>query len=171
MSTPIPPTPPPSLPTFIFLVSDHLTRQLACDVAEELSSLSPAVLIDDFLGPIHDGLSAMLELDMKRDLGSPSSTNRLVIECVNESTEQDLINSLERWFINQFGDNRLGQLGYLRALENRAISDYTIVFRDATDAHMRAFAVIAQRDKCVMRLTVNDTKESIVRRILKGEEA
>lgn len=163
--------PPPSLPPYTFLMSDHTTRQLACDVAEELSQLNHTVYIDDFLTPIHDALAAMLELDMKRDLGSPSNTNRLVLETVEECTEQDLINSLERWHIKRFGEDALARIALKRAQYNRANFDYSYVFRDARPIHVEAFNSIPARDKYIVPLTVDDTVASIVKRIVENSNA
>ncbi len=160
--------PPVSLPPFTFLMSDHTTRQLACDVAEELSKIHDGVYVDDFLLPIHDGLAAMMELDMKRDLGSPRNTNRLVTEAVKESTEQDLIVSLEKWHIETFGEHHLGQLAFKRAMDNRANYEYSYVFRDATVKHLDAFKSLAPRDMYRMHLLHTYTVDEVVNLILKA---
>jgi len=98
-------------------LADQHTRQLAVDVADALTMANNTVYIEDFMAPIHEGLRAMLELDMRRDLASPSETNRLVVE-TGEHTEADLIVSLERWFNNNFDEYFLGKLGHRRAVDN-----------------------------------------------------
>lgn len=133
------PRPPNSLPSYIFLVSDYETQQLAVDVAEALQAANNTVYIDDFLAPIHEGLRAMLELDNRRDLASPSNTNRLVVEADDTQTERDLIMSLERWFNRKFDGQYLGKLAYKRAAANVANYDYSVLFRDATEQHVRPF--------------------------------
>lgn len=133
------PRPPNSLPSYIFLVSDYETQQLAVDVAEALQAANNTVYIDDFLAPIHEGLRAMLELDNRRDLASPSNTNRLVVEADGTQTERDLIMSLEAWFNCQFDPQYLGKLGYKRAVDNHANFEYSILFRDATEEHVKMF--------------------------------
>ena|SRR5882757_4226314 len=132
------PRPPSKLPSFIFLLADQHTRQLAVDVADALTMANNTVYIEDFMAPIHEGLRAMLELDMRRDLASPSETNRLVVE-TGEHTEADLIVSLERWFNNNFDEYFLGKLGHRRAVDNVTHFDYTVLFRDATEAHLKKF--------------------------------
>lgn len=147
---------PLSLPPYTFLMSDHTTKQLACDVAELLSSGNDIVLVEDFLGPIADGLAAMFEIDWKRDLCVPSNTNRLMLPALRESTEADVLVSLERWFVDQFGPRALGTIARQRALENREIADYSIVWRDATPTHIDGFwergLRIAKRDMLFVHL-------------------
>lgn len=133
------PRPPNSLPSYIFLVSDYETQQLAVDVAEALQAANNTVYIDDFLAPIHEGLRAMLELDNRRDLASPSNTNRLVVEADDTQTERDLIMSLEAWFNGKFDEQYLGKLAYKRAAANVANYDYSVLFRDATEEHVKPF--------------------------------
>lgn len=96
----------------------------------------------------------MFELDWKRDLGMPTNTNRLLLPALKESTEGDIIVSLERWFIEQFGPRTLGQLARARALENREVADYAIIFRDATPTHIEAFleGPIAKREMFFLHL-------------------
>lgn len=133
------PRPPVTLPPYIFLLPDRDTQQLAVDVADTLQAVNNTVYIDDFLAPIHEGLRSMLDLDNRRDLASPSSTNRLVVESEGGQTEQDLIHSLEGWFNDQFDEHYLGKLAYKRAVDNHENYGYTILFRDATEAHVKAF--------------------------------
>lgn len=133
------PRPPVTLPPYIFLLPDRDTQQLAVDVADTLQAVNNTVYIDDFLAPIHEGLRSMLDLDNRRDLASPSSTNRLVVESEGGQTEQDLIHSLERWFNEEFDDHYLGKLGYKRAVDNHTNYGYTILFRDATEQHVKSF--------------------------------
>ena len=120
----------PSLPPFIFLMSNHETNQLAADVAEALSHRYPEVFVDDFLAPIHEGLSAMFELDWKRDMGNPTMVG---------PTERDQIVSLEKWFIDEFGLHRLGQMALARCNDRNETADYVTVFRDATEPHLEGF--------------------------------
>lgn len=133
------PRPPITLPPYVFLLPDRDTLQLAFEVGEALQMANNTVYLDDFLSPIHEGYRAMMELDNYRDLGNPSDTNRLVVESANEQTEQDLIYELERWFRNQFDAQYLGKLGYKRAVDNHANYDYTILFRDASNEHVKPF--------------------------------
>jgi len=145
--------PPSSLPPFIFLLSDHTTRTLACDVAERLSEIDSHVYIDDFLAPVYDGFAAMFDMDLKRDFARPRETDKLMLEAISESTESDIIVSLEKWFIETFGEAQLGRMALKRALEVRENFDHTIVFRDATQRHLEAFAHIALRDKILVAIT------------------
>lgn len=161
------PRPAPSLYPYTFLMSDHETHKLACEVAELLSNTNDTVFVDDFLAPVQDGLSAMLGLDMKRDLGDFSATNRLVLEALKESTERDLIVSLEKWYIDTFGAERLGELALKRALDNRAMYEYSYVFRDATSIHVKPFMeTIPRRDMLFVHLgggvSLGGTPESFV---------
>lgn len=133
------PRPPVTLPPYIFLLPDRDTQQLAVDVADTLQAVNNTVYIDDFLAPIHEGLRSMLDLDNRRDLASPSSTNRLVVESEGGQTEQDLIHSLERWFNEKFDEHYLGKLAYKRAVDNHTNYGYTVLFRDATEAHVKQF--------------------------------
>lgn len=154
---------------FTFLVSDHTTHKLACDVAELLVEANDGVFIDDFLAPVQDGLSAMLGLDMKRDLGDFSSTNRLVLEALKESTERDLIVSLEKWHIEIFGEEALGKLAYKRALDNRSMYEYAYVFRDATAIHVKPFMEnIKGRDMLFVPLKPSDDATRVANSILQG---
>ena len=145
---------PLSLPPYTFLMSDYTTKQLAVDVAGLLSQDSDIVLVEDFLGPIADGLAAMFEIDWKRDLCVPSNTNRLMLPALRESTEADVLVSLEKWFIENFGPRALGDIARTRALENREIADYSIVYRDATPTHVEGFwhNAIAKRDMLFVHL-------------------
>jgi hypothetical protein len=155
---------------FTFLVSDHATHKLACEVAELLSVANDGVFIDDFLAPVQDGLSAMLGLDMKRDLGDFSSTNRLVLEALKESTERDLIVSLEKWHIETFGEDALGKLAYKRALDNRTMYEYAYVFRDATTIHVKPFLEnLRSRDMLFVILKPSDDATRIANYILKEQ--
>lgn len=145
-----------SLPPFTFLMSDHSTHQLACDVAELLSVNNEMVLIDDFLAPIADGLSAMFELDWKTDRCVPANVNKLLLPALKESTEGDAMKNLEAWFISQFGPRALGTMARTRSLENREVADYAIVFRDATPTHLEGFwgrPLIALRDMLIVHLS------------------
>lgn len=133
------PRPPATLPPYIFLLPDYDTQQLAFEVAAALQEANETVYVDDFLSPIHEGLRSMLELDNRRDLANPSDTDRLVVEAYGTQTERDLIVSLERWWINIFDPQYLGKLGYKRAVANHSHYDYTILFRDATEEHVKVF--------------------------------
>lgn len=145
-----------ALPPYIFIMSDHESRQLACDVAELLSRENNMVLVDDFLAPIYEGLGSMFELDWKRDLGVPINSNRLLLPALKESTEGDMIKDLERWFIERFGPFALGQMALARAAENREVADYSVVFRDATPEHLKAFwetpSLVQKRQMFVLHL-------------------
>ncbi len=146
------PLAPPSLPPYIFLMSDHTTAQLAHDVAEELSRRHPSVFIDDFLAPIHEAFAAMFELDWKRDAGDPRNVG---------PTERDNIVSLEKWFIEQFGEHRLGNMGRERCIARNMMVDYITVFRDATNAHLIGFRTNTGDCKRV-ELNPIDTVENII---------
>jgi hypothetical protein len=124
------------LRSFTFIMSEPSTRGLACEVAELLQQENDTVFVEDFLGPIHDALHAMFELDWKRDLGIPRNSDRLLLPALVESTEGDMIKNLEKWFIDQFGPYALGRMGIARAKNNLEIADYSIVFRDATPLHI-----------------------------------
>lgn len=138
------PKPPPRLPDFIFLLSTHETRQLACDVAEKLYGLEPQLLVWDFLSPIHDGLAMMLDVDYGMDMGSPKQIT---------STMQDHINSLEAWFNTEFGDHYLGIHAWTNCMEQRAVSDSPILYRDAMWTHLRLFIKnLVLKDYLIVRL-------------------
>jgi hypothetical protein len=164
------PRPPASLPPFTFLMSDHTTHKLACEVAALLVAESDLVYIDDFLAPIQNGLSALLDVDWKRDLGDFTTTNRLVLEAKVESTERDLIVSLEKWFNETFGDDRLGKLALKRALDHREMYEYSYVFRDATRVHVKPFIDrIKPRDMMIVYLTPSMDAARVVDGIMKEQ--
>src|SRR5688500_10825678 len=97
------------LPKFIFLLSDHTTRPLACDVAKILSTNYSDVRIEDFLYPIHEGLQMLhAEEDWAVDYGDPRTISPDV---------QDQVNSLEAWYISQFGELYFGRRAYVEAME------------------------------------------------------
>lgn len=123
------PIQPPALPDFIFLLSDHESRRLACEVADKLWTLDSRVLVWDFLTPIHDALAAMHNMDFGTDLGNDK---------VTDATRDEIV-SLEKWYIDQYGETTLGQKAWAEAQEQRAMSDAPIVFRDATWTHLKAF--------------------------------
>lgn len=123
------PTPPPTLPDFIFLLSDHESRQLACDVAQKLYELDSRAVVWDFLSPIHDALIAMHDMDFGIDLGNHT---------VADATRDEIV-SLEKWYVDQYGETTLGQKAYNEAMSTREISDFLIVYRDATWTHLKAF--------------------------------
>lgn len=125
------PLSPPSLPPYIFLMSDHTTAKLANEVAEALSAKYPSVYVDDFLAPIHEAYRALFSLDWKRDMASDV-----------ESTERDHIVSLEKWFIEQFGEHELGKLARERCDERNEMADYITVFRDATPYHLTGLSLV-----------------------------
>lgn len=133
------PLAPPSLPPYIFLMSDHTTRQLAVDVAEALSDKYPTVFVEDFLAPIHEAFITMFDLDWKRDMGNYFENNRQFLSSKHGETEQDLIVSLEAWFIDRFGETELGKMARQRSDARNAMADYITVFRDATTQHIDAF--------------------------------
>ena len=133
----------PNLPPYIFLMSDHTTKQLAVDVADALAEKYPAVYIDDFLAPIHEAYTAMFELDWKRDMGNP--------EVVSPDTN-DMIVSLERWFIDQFGATKLGEMARQRSDARNHMADYITVYRDATANHIIGFQGTGVQNKIVILL-------------------
>lgn len=159
---------PPTLPPYIFLLSDHTTRQLAVAVAEALSAKYPSVYVDDFLAPIHEAYLAMFELDWKRDIGNPKVTTEQFSVEDGGHTAQDLIVSLEKWFIEQFGETKLGKMARQRSDARNAMADYITVFRDATSAHLNGFfpgAVIADRDNRIVNLNTGCDVDFVVKHI------
>jgi len=150
------------LPSYIFLLSDHTTRPLAVAAADAISTLAKHVVIEDFLAPIHESLTALLTLDWNRDLGDPRETSELLPDCTTPQTINDLIISLEKWFINRFGLYVLGKRARIRCDERNEIADYVTVFRDATGTDIAAFADIPDRDKHMIKLFVHDTVKSIL---------
>lgn len=151
------PTAPIHLPPLTFLMSDHSTATLAVDVAEVLSSLNHTIYVDDFLAPIENALQSMFDLDWGRDMGNPRDTHRLMLEATDgESTERDIMVSLEKWFIETFGEEQLGKMGLKRMKINRELYQYPYLFRDATPIHIRPFLAdtsIARRDILMVDLT------------------
>ena len=139
---------PPTIPPYIFLMSDHTTRQLAVDVAEALSAKYPSVYVDDFLAPVHEGFAAMFELDWKRDMGNPKVTTEQFSVQAGGQTENDIIVSLEKWFIDEFGDKMLGHFARQRSDARNVMADYITVFRDATPKHLEGFGALRPID-CV----------------------
>lgn len=130
-------TPPPTLRSFIFLMSDHTTRELAANVADELAKRDGHnVLIDDFVQPINDALGTLLDLDWKIDFHLNSKRGE---SATDSETYNDLLVSLESWYTDHFGVHSLGDRALSRAIENRKDFDYTIVFRDANPVHVQPF--------------------------------
>lgn len=156
-------TSPPTLPAYIFLMSDHTTRQLAVDVADALSAKYPTVYVDDFLAPIHEGFAAMFELDWKRDMGNPKVNNALFLPA-GDQTENDLIVSLEKWFIDQFSETHLGKMARARSDARNAMADYITVYRDATTKHLEGFGESGGLGDTVMLLP-DDSVADILKRI------
>lgn len=152
---------PPRLPPYIFLLSDHTTRELACEIAEALSERYPAVYVDDFLAPIHEAFTAMFELDWKRDMGQPSELNKLFIPAGDE-TENDIIVALEAWFTDKFGPHVLGKMAAARSAARNAMADYITIFRDATPAHLVGFNPPPHIDRIAITLTRDSTVESVL---------
>jgi len=154
MTLRIAPSPPITLPPYTFIMCDHRSRTLACQITEALIETNDTVYVDYFLAPIHEGLSALLGLGVERDLGVPANVDRLALPALNEATEGDLIVDLEKWYNYHFGEAALGALALKRARENRELADYSIVFRDATPKHVLAFlnSNIAKRDMFFIHL-------------------
>lgn len=152
--TRIAPSPPVSLPPYTFIMCDHRSHPLSCAIADALTESNDTVYVDDFLAPIHEGLSAILDLKIDRDLGVPDKTDRLVLPTLLGETEADLIVSLEKWYNYHFGECALGVLALKRARDNRELADYSIVFRDATPKHVLAFlnSNIPRRDMFFIHL-------------------
>lgn len=150
------PTAPIHLPPLTFLMSDHTTATLAIDVAEVLSSLNHTLYIDDFIAPVANGLQAMFDIDWARDMADPKQTNRLMLESIDgESTEHDMLVSLEKWFNENFGERQLGKMALNRMRVNRETFDYPYLFRDATPTHIQAFIAdtsIPRRDMLIVNL-------------------
>lgn len=150
------PTTPIHLPPLTFLMSDHSTAQLAVDVAEALSDTNATLYIDDFLAPIHEGLQSMFDMDWRRDMADPRATNRLMLEALDgESTETDVLISLEKWFNETFGEDQLGKMGLKRMKVNRDLFAYPYLFRDATVKHIQPFLAdtsIPRRDILLVNL-------------------
>jgi len=123
------PSPPPKLPPFIFLLSDHTTIELACDVAAKLQSLDEAIVAWDFLEPVHEAVSAFVDVDFGADLGDP-----------RKHTHGDVIKDLATWTDNHFGLHYIGTRAFDEA-KGWAEFDTggTIVFRDATWTHIEPF--------------------------------
>lgn len=153
------PTAPIFLPPITFLMSDHTTASLSIEVAEALSLRNASLYVDDFLSPIYNGLQGMFELNWMRDLADPKETNRLMLESITgEATEQDILVSLERWFIDTFGELQLGRMGLHRMKTNREMFAYPYLFRDATPKHLQPFIAdpsIPRRDMLIVWLTSN----------------
>jgi len=150
------------LPSYIFLLGGHTTHPLAVAAAEIISTRVKHVVIEDFLAPIHESLTALLTLDWSCDLGDPHETNTLLSDCLPPQTMADLIISLEKWFIDQYGVYALGTRARARCDERNEIADYVTVFRDATGADVVAFADIPDRDKHMIKLFAHDTVDSIL---------
>ena len=150
----IAPSPPITLPPYTFIMCDHQSHALSCQITEALVESNNTVYVEDFLAPIHEGVSAILGLGINRDLGAPDETNRLVLPTLLGETESDLIVSLEKWYNSHFGEAALGALALKRARDNRELADYSIVFRDATPKHVLAFlnSNIARRDMLFIHL-------------------
>lgn len=153
---------PPSLPPYIFLMSDHTTAKLAAEVADALSTKYPHVYVDDFLAPIYEGFAAMFELDWKRDMGNPDEVNRIFLPA-GEQTERDIIVSLEKWFIEQFGEKALGMSARQRCDARNEMADYVTVFRDATAKHLEGFGPCTYQS---VNLDQNQTVDWVVSFIL-----
>lgn len=118
---------PLNFPAHIFLLSDHTTRALACDVTAALGKLSRDVFPCDFLEPLRDAIQAFtVDPDWVHDMGDP---------CQVSTELQDEINSLEAWYIAQHGEEALGQL----AFSNGSIADNICVWRDASWHHIKPF--------------------------------
>jgi hypothetical protein len=150
----IAPSPPITLPPYTFIMCDHRSHALSCQITEALVESNDTVYVDDFLAPIHEGVSAILGLGIDRDLGVPATVDRLVLPTLTGETEADLIVSLEKWYNEHFGECALGVLALKRARDNRELADYSIVFRDATHKHVLAFlnSNIPKRDMLFIHL-------------------
>lgn len=155
---------PIHLPPVTFLMSDHATSTLAVDVAQKLSDTNATLYVDDFLAPIYEGLQSMFSIDWKRDMGDSKDTNRLMLEAADgESSEGDIIVSLEKWFNETFGEAQLGKMGLQRMKVNRDMFDYPYLFRDATPVHMQPFLAddsIPRRD--ILMVDLSGSRHRIV---------
>ena len=123
------PSPPPKLPTFIFLLSDHTTIELAVDVAKALEGLDSELVSWNFIEPVHDAIGAFIDGTWGVELIDPRT-----------NPHGDHIKDLATWVDNHFGPDYLGARAFLEAKTGRDMGDdHTIVFRDATWTHIAPF--------------------------------
>jgi len=123
-----PPSPPPELPTFIFILSEWNSRPVAIDAANAIQTVDDSVSVRSFYEPIHDAMEAFVDIDFAIDLADP-----------RQNPLKDLQDSLEKWCNEFFGADKLGNLALIEAKQNLAIQDRTIIYVDASWTFIRPF--------------------------------
>jgi hypothetical protein len=112
------------LPDFIFILSNRSNRQVAVDITKRLENLGQCAAWD-FREPVHDAINSFVDVDFGVDLGVPGHMF------------DDDIDGLEHWVETYYGPDKLGAMAWEEA--QSVLTEYTVVFRDATWTHIKPF--------------------------------